>query len=508
MSQGHPTDPAPIGNRATSHWVDRSASWLATVTTALLVLMSEGLTPQWPAAWLSALPALALAPRRGRLVAFTVAVVGFAMGRLGLWKFFALVHMPIPIAVMVIVAPALIVGLGVLLFRALLVRDAPIAAALSFPALMVSAELAVSWGADGTWGARAYSQMNVPAMVQIASVTGLHGVSFLLAWFPAFIAVAWHRRAYQFALVAVLMPATSLGFGMLRLSDKAEAPSLRVGLAAALEETSVGVGQVLSGDPKKLDPILDAYAREVTWLAREGASVVVLPEEIVGGHAYDVDALSSRMAHIASSNHVTLIAGARILAQPRGRNVAWVFGPEGELLATYQKQHLVTGFERELAEGRDLAMWPSLVEPSAPVRLGVAICKDMDFAAPASRYGAEHVSVLFVPAWDFGIDGWLHARMAMMRGIEQGVAIVRTAESGRLTVSDAWGRVLAEAPADRGSARLVTTLPVATVRTLYSRIGDAFAYGNVALLVCVIARLVARSAARSVSTIATAKHGK
>ncbi|HET9798592.1 MAG TPA: hypothetical protein VFP90_11405, partial [Gemmatimonadaceae bacterium] len=90
---------------------------------------------------------------------------------------------------------------------------------------------------------------------------------------------------------------------------------------------------------------------------------------------------------------------------------------------------------------------------------------------------AGSLGLMFVPAWDFSADGWLHARMAIMRGVEGGYAIVRAASNGVLTVSDANGRVLAMRPSGRTSyASVVADVPMGTGSTPYLRIGDAFAW--------------------------------
>ena len=52
--------------------------------------------------------------------------------------------------------------------------------------------------------------------------------------------------------------------------------------------------------------------------------------------------------------------------------------------------------------------------------------------------------MLLAPAWDFDNDGWLHSRMAVVRGVESGLALARIARGGLATVSDAYGRVIAE----------------------------------------------------------------
>jgi apolipoprotein N-acyltransferase len=123
----------------------------------------------------------------------------------------------------------------------------------------------------------------------------------------------------------------------------------------------------------------------------------------------------------------------------------------------------------------------------------VAICKDLDFPrtlrADAVAGGAEgDIRILAVPASDFVADGWIHARMAVMRGVENGFAVVRSAFKGLETVSDAQGRILARADTNApGIARLRAAVPPGPGATLYTRIGDLFAWLCVAAALAVVA---------------------
>jgi apolipoprotein N-acyltransferase len=82
-----------------------------------------------------------------------------------------------------------------------------------------------------------------------------------------------------------------------------------------------------------------------------------------------------------------------------------------------------------------------------------------------------------VPAADFGKDAWLHARMAVMRGVENGFALVRAADNGLVTASDAQGRLIASKMDTRpGLTMVVADLPLGPGPTLYARIGDAFVW--------------------------------
>ena len=166
--------------------------------------------------------------------------------------------------------------------------------------------------------------------------------------------------------------------------------------------------------------------------------------------------------------------------------MAMVFQPGAATPATYNKRHLLPPFENHYTPGDTFAM---LV--GAP-RIGLAICKDMDFHDIGRAYARQNAQLLLVPAWDFGADGWLHSRMAIMRGVENGFAIARAARTGRLTLSDDRGRVLAEASSeDHDAAEVVGDLALRETHTLYARWGDWFAWLSLVLAaICIVLALV------------------
>jgi apolipoprotein N-acyltransferase len=104
------------------------------------------------------------------------------------------------------------------------------------------------------------------------------------------------------------------------------------------------------------------------------------------------------------------------------------------------------------------------------------ICKDMDFPRTILGDARQGIRLMGVPAGDFGKDAWLHARMAIMRGVENGFSIVRAADEGLLTASDSRGRVIARKTAEpSGMTVLIASLPLGSGPTVYTRIGDTFA---------------------------------
>jgi apolipoprotein N-acyltransferase len=90
------------------------------------------------------------------------------------------------------------------------------------------------------------------------------------------------------------------------------------------------------------------------------------------------------------------------------------------------------------------------------------------------------------------LDGWLHSRMAVLRGVEGGFAVARTARRGSLTLSDNRGRVIAEATDEKGDTQLVGDLPLYQSRTLYGQWGDWFAWCDLVLLLWLLPLLFAQ----------------
>ncbi len=121
--------------------------------------------------------------------------------------------------------------------------------------------------------------------------------------------------------------------------------------------------------------------------------------------------------------------------------------------------------------------------------VGVAICKDMDFASDMRLYGRRDVGLMLVPAWDFDRDRYLHGRMAVVRSVENGFSLARSASRGLMTLNDSKGRIIAEKRTRKGPSMLVGDLPTGHGQTVYSRTGDVFAQAMLALWLGMLALL-------------------
>jgi apolipoprotein N-acyltransferase len=437
---------------------------------------SNGVGEVWAVAWIAALPILWLAygnVRAGLVIiaAFVAYGAGQANVVMALWKV-----LPFVALLVVLILPSALFALTALFARFAARRLKPYAAVLAFPALWTTWEFIFATNSsDGTAGAFAYSQAGVPEMVQLASVFGIPVITFLLMLNSSLLAMALRKTGKPtrvLAGVALLLFGGNILFGLVRLqSEPGEA--VRV---AMLNSDALG-DAALSNDGTTALRTVHAYATAAAGAARNGVSIIVMSEKIaVVEPAWRYDTFAA-LQQAADRGKVTIVAGFDSRGDTR-RNVAMVFRPNTGAYQ-YNKRHLVAGLEDMFQPGFAHGVY----EPGR----AVAVCKDMDFAGTL-RGDAEHgIRLMLVPAWDFKTDGWAHARMAMMRGVEGGYAVVRTARHGFLIASDAYGRIVRGAPSTPvGFSSVTADVPLGPGETVYVMIGDAFAWLCVGLTLALL----------------------
>jgi apolipoprotein N-acyltransferase len=304
-------------------------------------------------------------------------------------------------------------------------------------------------------------------LIQGASVFGLWIVTFLLGLIPAGIAMSLQKRSPIPAVVAITLFALNAGFGAWRISHADETRPVRVGLAA---DDALGAASFQANAKAALD-VVGQYAAVARVLSEQGATLIVFPEKVaVIQSAWRADAISVLKA-TARTSAATIVIGFDDQRDLR-RNEALILAADDTEPAVYFKRHMVPGLEAAFIPG-DL---PLVLQD----HIGLAICKDMDFPSTLRSDARDgHPTLLAVPAWDFDGDGWWHARLAIMRGVEDGFAVARAAKQGLLTLSDSYGRVVAmSASAKTGMVSLVGDLPHGPGNTVYLHIGDVFAWAS------------------------------
>jgi apolipoprotein N-acyltransferase len=461
---------------------------LAIVATAVMFYFGNGLDPWWPLMWFAPLPVLLFALRTKWWATAVTAAAAMMLGSLNMWSY--LTHTlgaPRSVWAGIFLTVSVIFVAGVLLFRGLVLQGALWSGLLALPALWVTSEYVRNvTSPHGSAGSLAYSQLKFLPFLQLASITGPWGMTFVLLLFPAAIAIGLHlrqtspKRALQIAGAGVAVVAAVLVFGAVRLTMP-QTQMVKVGLITSDEK-----GNDTVTDPgADTERMFRAYAGQAERLASDGAQAIVMPEKLgvtLEGKTAGTDAV---LQSVADQTGATIVAGVVHVDAPAKYNEARIYVP-GSAVQHYDKEHMLPPFESNLKPGTSLT-----VLPRPQQKWGVAICKDMDFASPARRYGEAGAGLLLVPAWDFVVDGIWHGHIALMRGVEDGFSIARAAKNGFLTVSDDRGRIVGEVSSSSAPfPTLMVNVPAAHSWTAYQVLGDWFAWVAISLTAFAIVHIV------------------
>jgi len=459
-----------------------------------LLALGHGLHPWWPLAWIAPLPLLIAAFRASWRGALLAGAVAGALQALGSPHYYLMVLGPVGAAAVVVLF-AVLWALAVTTTRSLAARLPPAAAVFAFPLVWAALDTLLLWGSPhGGVGSLSTSQVAEPLAIQVAALGGSPAVVFLLCLPVSLAAVAIDRHEawrWRDGVAGGLVIAAALTYSLVRLSQPVVGQPVTVALAAIDRPA----GDLLLHD--QAPAVWDTYEARLAKLAPGAVDLILLPEAIDQTTPAREPHLVARLGALARAHDGVLALGAVDERDGHVFNRAWVFAPDGRRVADYAKHHPAPGEASLITPGSALATFSLKGQ-----RLGVAICKDMDFAALPGAYRRLDVSALIVPASDFGLDDWMHARVAVLRGVEEGVAVIRAAEHGVLSVSDPYGRVTAEAHSRPGAGGLL----VATVRlgppldTPYGHVGDAFGWGCVAAVLLLGGSLAVRGLRRRKTT--------
>ncbi|MDI1434576.1 nitrilase-related carbon-nitrogen hydrolase [Polyangium sorediatum] len=456
--------------------------WVILALGTLALCFSNGVHANVVAAWVA--PALMLRfvmmspPRSG------FAATAVACGVASFVTFRGAIPMPDVEYAVTSVISGLFGAIPYLLHRLVAPRLGGVPGSLVFPAANVTLLYVVSLGSPfGTWANDAYVELDFLLLSELASVTGLWGVAFFVAWFGSAVQGLFESRAPRdnraFAAFGGCF-LLALGYGAwARYTPLPPRPTVRV---AALSNPSTLSDLFFQGCASREDTTcraehsrarLDVLFEMSKTAAQKGARVIVWYE---GAAQYDEGlepAFVARAQDFARQYDVHLVAGA--LQVPRDPNAlmtnkAMVFTPEGRLAFEYVKSIPVPG--EPIVAGKGEVQ--TLDTPYG--RLGVIICFDADFPALGRQASQRGVDLLLVPANDWRAITPLHGEMTVFRAIEGGFSLVRAASNGLSVATDARGvRLGSNDSFASPGAILYADAPMAGRATLYARYGDVFA---------------------------------
>ena len=447
------------------------SSWLWLVSGVALIALTHFRWGVGALAWVAPVPLLvylrSTSGFRSRALFSVAVIVGWTLATL------KIISAPMPAAL------AMAFGVPIALFQLvpyfswdfLRRRCRPWVAALAFASVGVLVEWA-EWRLTplGSWGAAAYTQVEDLPLLQVASLFGMAGVSFLVYWCAAAVEAAIAERGTAPSLrglaVAIGVVAAAHAFGAIRLGEGVAGDTVRVA-AVGTDSTAGGLPLPDADTRHRWDDAL--FARTVQ-AAKAGARVVVWTEAATVALVEDEAQLVGRGRDVARAEGIELVLAYVVpvqVAPLRYENKYQWLRPDGTIDHVYLKHEPVPGEPSVRGTGAQ-----GLVATAAGNASG-AICYDFDFpylALAQARLGVDFVAV---PSSDWaGIDP-IHAQMAAVRAIEGGFSLVRSTRFGLSVVVDPLGRTRGWLSNNDSRERvLVASVPVHRVATLYTRIGD------------------------------------
>ncbi len=309
-----------------------------------------------------------------------------------------------------------------------------------------------------------------------AGAPGLTLLTFLIAGLP----FVWHR-GWIGGSVSLGLGVMAFGYGALSLGSAQVVPTDKI----------VRLVQPNAVQHQKWDPemIPTFFSRLVEATGADGDPDLILwPESALAWRLDRAERPLEIMA--AQARGKTLVFGVNDLVDGAYRNALVVMGPDGTLGEPYHKHHLtpfgeyiplgelagdlgIRGLAARDGGGFATGPGPELIDLPGIGKAMPLICYEMIF--PRHLRSEERPQVILHitnDAWFGEVSGpYQHLAQARLRATEQGLPLLRAANTGVSAVIDPMGRILAELPL--GAEGYVDyTLPAPLAQPRYPRIGD------------------------------------
>jgi apolipoprotein N-acyltransferase len=397
---------------------------------------------------------------------------------------------------------ALFTAFGFALARLIWTRDASRVLALAV-SLTIAEWLRGQLLTGFPWNAFGYALSEPLALAQTASLIGLWGMTFLtVAIFasPAVLIDGSSRgRNPWTAPVAAILALMAMGvFGVIRLSLH---PALSVAnvrlriMQPDLQQDEKFNYSAKAAVMQKYLTLSDRASGPQSTGVRD-ASILIWPESAFPFFlTHEADAMA-QIAELLPKGTILITGSVRAPDLPPGTRVTraynsvYVIDHDGSVLSIYDKLNLVPfgeflpfqdwmeklGFEQlTRVQGGFIpgTVRRTMAIPDAPRALPL-ICYEAVFPADLAARDDR-------PGWIVNLtnDGWFgistgpyqHLQQARLRAVEQGLPVVRAANTGISAVIDPLGRIVARLGLGIEGV-LDSTLPAAIAPTIYARFGD------------------------------------
>lgn len=368
-------------------------------------------------------------------------------------------------------------------------------ALLLAPFVWVSLELARNYlGANGfPWCLLGYSQVEHLRLIQIADLTGVYGVSLLIAWVNSLLCYAFSASRKRDVLMASLSILLFVGsatlYGHLKWREHPTSEN------ASKIKVAVIQGNVPITENN--DILAKKFLVDYPRLIRSASAtdeLVILPESPTP-FSFEDDRYRDFVMKMVRESRIWLLFNNTTYDATPGRdcfNSAYLLNPRGQLVSRYHKIHLVPFGEyvpfrkvlffagKVLKEVSDFKSGVRfVVSELEESKFSTLICYESIFPELSREFvrsGAQFLVILTNDGW-YGDSAapYQHFNMAILRAVENRRYLVRAANNGVSGIIDPYGRVLVRSNLFREEVVKGEITP-SKERTVYTRFGDVFAW--------------------------------
>lgn len=389
-------------------------------------------------------------------------------------------------------------------------------ALLLSPVAWVAVELARTRISGFPWDLLGITQVDNIPMSQIATVTGVYGLSFEIMVVNAALAAAFliGREKRRTLLWASIIAAAALQAGRF---VPAPAWAVQADKVAALVQANVPILEGADWTRDYFQSTLHDLTQEslLPFASSSSNSSKVQPPDLIVWPESPAPFYGSDPTFREAISNLARQANAWVLAGSIGirnatqnpetasqiYNSAALVSPQGEMVSRYDKIHLVpfgeyVPFKRMFSFAGGLTKEVgdfSAGRSRAPLdaggaKLGVFICYESIFPDEIRQFAAQGAQVLV----NVSNDGWYgdsgayaqHLKQARMRAVENARWLLRDTNTGVTAFIDPLGRIVASAPRKTRTV-LAANYALLTATTFYTRHGDWFAW--LCAIICVAA---------------------
>ena len=348
---------------------------------------------------------------------------------------------------------------------------------LVFPTAYVIMDfIVVSTNPSGSYGTLAHTQSSLP-LLQLASITGIWGITFLITWTASTINWFWDKSfkweqiktgllIYTISFLSIII------FGQVRLSKDNEYGTVRIA-SININKTEWKNRNINWSDSISIK--VNNHFLDACDIASASGAKIIFGPEIIIHLGYDKEnEFIDRAKVVAQKNSIYL--GLPMVIFPKDYpNVQWMnkivwISPTGQILFTYFKAKPTPG-DGNYGDG--------IIKffDSPYGRISSAICFDMDFPSLINQTSKMDIDIMLVPGLDWEDITPYHTYVASHRAIEHGFNMVRSVTQGFSASFNYKGRVLSSQDFYKtNDVILYSDVPTKGQRTVYSLLGDYFAW--------------------------------